>query len=445
MGTSNIQMISLELLHAHKDNPRKQLGDLSELSDSIKQNGIMQNLTVVPAGEAGSKKEGYTIIIGHRRAAAAKAAGLTEVPCAVVHMSYKKQLSIMLLENIQRNDLTVQEQAEGFQMMLDLGATVGDIARETGFSQTTVKHRLEIAKLDRQKLNDALSGRQVSLSDFAKLEELKDIKARERLLQWIGTSDFNYKLNAAIKKEAMDALMAAVLPTLEQFAKPFAKSDTSYYYSSWWECIRTKCDIEKIKIPEDGDKFNYRYRTTYDSIEIYRLAKVTEEEKKEKRKEKEKAAAQKEKIKILDEAAKKCYEARAAFIKSFEPTEVTQAELFEFVSAILLARRGYRSYSPQSIRKFFQLKSSCENLNDSERGKIERIFSRRKRVVVLAYAAAADDSYVKAHNYEGRYSKESAAELRRFYDALKILKYEPSEEELAYMEGKYLKLTRKEK
>ena len=90
MGTSNIQMISLELLHAHKDNPRKQLGDLSELSDSIKQNGIMQNLTVVPAGEAGSKKEGYTIIIGHRRAAAAKAAGLTEVPCAVVHMSYKK-------------------------------------------------------------------------------------------------------------------------------------------------------------------------------------------------------------------------------------------------------------------------------------------------------------------------------------------------------------------
>ena len=341
----------------------------------------------------------------------------------------------MLLENIQRNDLTVQEQAEGFQMMLDLGATVGDIARETGFSQTTVKHRLEIAKLDRQKLNDALSGRQVSLSDFAKLEELKDIKARERLLQWIGTSDFNYKLNAAIKEEAMDALMAAALPTLEQFAKPFAKSDTPYYYSSWWACIKAKADIENLKIPEDGDKFNYRYRTTYDSIEVYRFSKVTKEDKEKKSKEKEKAAAQKEKIKALDEIAKKCYETRVAFIKSFEPTKVTQREIFKFISAVLLAKRNYRSYSAQTIRELFDLNDSYEPLSDLEWAAINKNFSDRKRALLLAYAAAADNSYVKAHNYEGRYSKESAAELRRFYDALKILNYEPSKEETDYMSG----------
>ena len=57
----------------------------------------------------------------------------------------------MLLENIQREDLTIQEQAQGFQMMLDLGDTEDQIAEKTGFSKSTVRHRLNIAKLDQEK------------------------------------------------------------------------------------------------------------------------------------------------------------------------------------------------------------------------------------------------------------------------------------------------------
>ena len=56
----------------------------------------------------------------------------------------------MLEENIQREDLTVWEQAQGFQMMLDLGETEDTIADKTGFSKTTIKHRLNIAKLDQE-------------------------------------------------------------------------------------------------------------------------------------------------------------------------------------------------------------------------------------------------------------------------------------------------------
>lgn len=104
--------LSVELLEPHPNNPRKELGDLTELSESIKENGIMQNLTVVPfESEAGTR---YRVIIGHRRLAASKAAGLAEVPCAVVDMDEKTQLSTMLLENIQRSDLTAFEQAQGF-------------------------------------------------------------------------------------------------------------------------------------------------------------------------------------------------------------------------------------------------------------------------------------------------------------------------------------------
>lgn len=66
----------------------------------------------------------YTIIIGHRRAAAAQQAGLYELPCAIVEMDEREQMQTMMVENMQRSDLTVYEQAQGFQMMMDFGQTV---------------------------------------------------------------------------------------------------------------------------------------------------------------------------------------------------------------------------------------------------------------------------------------------------------------------------------
>ena len=75
--------ISVENIYPHPENPRKDLGDLSELVESIKKQGVMQNLTVIPGHwlEDGEwSDEAYTLIIGHRRCAAAKLAGVTEVP-----------------------------------------------------------------------------------------------------------------------------------------------------------------------------------------------------------------------------------------------------------------------------------------------------------------------------------------------------------------------------
>ena len=97
-----IDNLRIELLTPHPDNPRKDLGDLTELAASIKENGVLQNLTVVP------HEDGYRVIIGHRRLEAAKLAGLTEVPCVIVDMSPKEQVQTMLLENMQRADLTVR-------------------------------------------------------------------------------------------------------------------------------------------------------------------------------------------------------------------------------------------------------------------------------------------------------------------------------------------------
>ncbi|MBO6269431.1 MAG: ParB N-terminal domain-containing protein [Clostridium sp.] len=73
-------MLPIENLLPHPLNPRKDLGDLTELADSIRAQGVLQNLTVVPEPLEGPDK--YRILIGHRRHAAAKLAGLTELPCS---------------------------------------------------------------------------------------------------------------------------------------------------------------------------------------------------------------------------------------------------------------------------------------------------------------------------------------------------------------------------
>lgn len=104
---ADITYIPIRQLHPHPDNPRKELGDLSELAASIKENGVYQNLTVIPGHYLGKQEyiarciadggdasaaeaawtpkaawssEDYTIIIGHRRAAAAQQAGKLNCP-----------------------------------------------------------------------------------------------------------------------------------------------------------------------------------------------------------------------------------------------------------------------------------------------------------------------------------------------------------------------------
>ena len=192
--------IAIEKLHPHPDNPRKVIGDIDELADSIKANGILQNLTVVPMNDDWTE---FTVIIGHRRLAAAKQAGLTELPCAVVEMTEKEQLSTMLTENMQRSDLTVYEQAKGFQMLIDLGDSVAEVVEKTGFKESTVRRRLKLAELDEESFKDSQL-RQPTLADYERLNQIKDIDVRNELLKSIGTNNFDNRLYSAVQKQKTD-------------------------------------------------------------------------------------------------------------------------------------------------------------------------------------------------------------------------------------------------
>lgn len=182
---TGVVMLNRSQLQPHPDNPRKDLGDLEELRESIKEHGIMQNLTVVPVDD---NFENFRILIGHRRYAASEGI-LHELPCVIVEgLSDREQVGIMLCENMQRADLTVFEQAHGFQMMLDLGDTIETISDKTGFSETTVKHRLEINKLKKSSIETAQDKFQLSIGDFIELEKIKDLKERNKILENVYSS-----------------------------------------------------------------------------------------------------------------------------------------------------------------------------------------------------------------------------------------------------------------
>ena len=210
-----LEMIRMGALSPHPENPRKDVGDIEELTESIRKNGLMQNLTVVKGkwdsradngtGDINPYAPGYTILIGHRRFAAAKAAGLTEVPCRVVEkMDKKEQLSTMLEENMQRTDLSVYEQAQGFQMMMDLGQTEEDLVEKTGFSRTTIKHRLNLAKLDSEVLKEKQDNEayQISIMDLYELEKVKDIDKRNEILKNSTSSkDIAWRVSSTVREQ----------------------------------------------------------------------------------------------------------------------------------------------------------------------------------------------------------------------------------------------------
>lgn len=216
--SSKIVMINMLNLSHHPENPRKNIGDITELTESIKKNGIMQNLTVIPAApkekgyycddeveqyEKDPNKHMYRVIIGNRRMEAAKAAGVKELPCRIVtRIPFKTQLGIMLEENMQRTDLTIREQAEGFQLMLDLGETIETIEKKTGFGETTIRHRLNIAKLNGKELDKKEKEFQISLKDLYALEQIKNIKTRNKVLsEAVSSENLTRKIEVAVTEE----------------------------------------------------------------------------------------------------------------------------------------------------------------------------------------------------------------------------------------------------
>ena len=314
----------VECLVPHPQNPRKDLGDLEELTASIKENGIYQNLTVIPVNEAVPGEEPkYMVVIGHRRLEAAKRAGLQEVPCAIVRgLTETQQLQIMLLENMQRSDLTIYEQAQGFQQLLDFGMDIEDISLQSGFSKRTIRRRLEIAKLDQNKLKKLSSTRQLSLKEFDELAKIKNMEARNEVMEKIGTNDFALAVKRAMDKEKLADNMPVFLADMERLGiKKFP--DSANKYSSKYRRVGSldlyEYEVTKEKMPKKTA--GLYYEASYPrNVEFY-----VKETKKNKAREKSAKDIEKEKrIKEawfkMDAMAATHHELRKTFMENFKAT-----------------------------------------------------------------------------------------------------------------------------
>lgn len=210
---------------------------MQELTESIRKNGILQNLTIIPVknGKATiiDNATEYWVLIGNRRFEAGMKAGISKFPCNIVeNLSEREQLSIMLEENIQRTDLTIIEQAEGFQMMLDLGGSVESISEKTGFSQSTIYHRLNIAKLDKDKLEKKQQSFQLTISDLYELEKIKDIETRNKILERsYSSNDIKIQADREYRNQVIQENLEKWKTWIER--EGIAEAPEEYRSSSW--------------------------------------------------------------------------------------------------------------------------------------------------------------------------------------------------------------------
>lgn len=423
--------IAIEKLHPHPDNPRKVLGDIDELAESIKASGILQNLTVVPMNDDWTE---FTVIIGHRRLAAAKQAGLTELPCAVVEMTEKEQLSTMLTENMQRSDLTVYEEAKGCQLLLDLGDTVAEVAEKTGFSESKIRRRVKLCELDEDAFKESQI-RQPTLQDYDRLNQIKDIDVRNELLTSIGTNNFDNRLYSAVQKQKTDEEKEKIEKLcLEHGMIKAQKHDeipSNYEYTGFFAF--------KDLIGKDFADGRKRYFYFGYGSNIYIYAEALEkQEKNDAEEEKRKLEEQRwdELVEQAEEIDERCEALRRDFMldTNFNDSNKKQ-ELVKFIVAQVAAGASNKKYRFEEI-----IEHDFENDENTDSYINEHWSDNSGRMLMATAYALCQRSYEKlSFIYVGYNSKtisrKNNPDLNKFYALLCKLGYVMSDEEIQLRDG----------
>lgn len=137
-----------------KTQPRKAFdeGALKELSDSIRENGVIEPLIVR------KDIEGYELIAGERRWRASRLAGLSEVPVVVIDATDRQSLELAIIENIQRQDLNAIEEAEAYRNLMNFGLSQDEVAVKVGKERATVANYLRLLKLPPEVKDELVKG-----------------------------------------------------------------------------------------------------------------------------------------------------------------------------------------------------------------------------------------------------------------------------------------------
>ncbi|MBN2061697.1 MAG: ParB/RepB/Spo0J family partition protein [Deltaproteobacteria bacterium] len=137
--------INFDMIFPNPDQPRKVFNEdrLRELADSILRHGLMEPIIVT------RRETGFMIVAGERRYRACVIAGLTDIPVRIIEADERKVAELALLENLQREDLNILEEANAYKELMEFGMTMEEVANAMGFKQVwRIQERLNLLKLD---------------------------------------------------------------------------------------------------------------------------------------------------------------------------------------------------------------------------------------------------------------------------------------------------------
>lgn len=415
-----IQEIELSKLKIHPNNVRKTYRGIDELAESIRAKGILQNLTVVPDPD----EEGtYFVVIGNRRLTAARKAGIKTAPCFVTEMSEKDQASAMLMENMQRDDLTIYEQAQGFQMVLDLGETEEGLSEKTGFSKTTIRRRLNIAKLDQEALQEkeAEGEFQLSLSDLYELEKIKSIEKRNEILKGARNSrEITSNVQRIISEEKQKGVEKKILSLLKKAGIEEAPEKAKMeIYTNKWETVKIyslRSDAPKKLDIQKDEKETLYYLKYYSEVKVIRKAKKQKRELTQEEKRRAERESRKKRVKAMAKEMAACrrdfiLDIIAGKIKPLEDAGDAMRKLWDVM------RKGSSYVSDSSISSFLIGKSSYDSTEEEKKDAAERIDNLSVAELTLITAYNGTES-LDLSEWTGDFNERNAEILKEFYTVL---------------------------
>lgn len=199
----NVRMIPIGMIDPNPRQARNELGDIKELMLSIKEKGVLEPILVRP------KQGRYEIIAGERRYVASKNAGLTEMPCIEMSVEDNEAMELALIENLQRKDLDVFEEADGLKNLADnFNYNHNEIAKKIGKARSTITEIINVSKIPSEvrdickKLNIMSRSTLIEIAKQKSAEDMKKLvqMIAERELRRSDTRELSKELKGKIKK-----------------------------------------------------------------------------------------------------------------------------------------------------------------------------------------------------------------------------------------------------
>ncbi len=231
----NVVDIEIAKIHPNPRQPRKVFRDseLISLAQSLKQDGVIQPLVVSKDGD------GYMIIAGERRWRASQMAGFSKVPVIIKEVTPEDMLRLAIIENVQRANLNVIEEAEAYSLLIkDYGLTQDDCARKVGKDRSTITNLLRILALPQEVQND-LMNEKLTMGHGRALLTLEDrvliLKAREIVL--------NKKLSVRQTEQLVKKMKRQEAEPESDSDKENSSADLEYLADTLRSHLRTKVKL----------------------------------------------------------------------------------------------------------------------------------------------------------------------------------------------------------